>query len=206
MGLPVGGIVLVQWVGEWAAQRILLNHTYKVQSDAAPDLPFERSQEIAAEIEANAAEMTFRYLECLPNNYALKKVRVQVISPIRYQYAVVSSTKTGSQTTSAKTGNVAAFITLQTGIAGRREVANKHIGPLPGNVFDNGAPFATYVDKLDDLGSQMCTAYDKTVDGSAIVMKPVIWHRTITQSSEVKIWQTSDRIGTMRRRTLRVGE
>jgi len=206
MGLPVNSICLVQWVGEYVGQRILLNHTFKVVSDAAPVGPFLRSQEIAGEIESEAAGMTFRYLACLPSNYSLKKVRFQVISPIRYQYAVVSSSKVGANSNPAKTGNVAAVVTLQTGVAGRSEIANKHIGPCPGSSFDEGAPEAAYTDVLDDLGNELVTVYSAVIAGSAVELTPVIFHRAINQSSPVIIWQTSDRIGTMRRRTLRVGE
>jgi hypothetical protein len=206
MGIPVNSIAQLSLRGLWQNQRVIFSHTYKITADASPLSPFARSQEIAGDYAAAPAGLVFRYLSAMPQNYTLKEVRFQVIYPTRYQYGSEVVSLPGLWSTDAQTGNVASVITIQTGIAGRSQIANKHVGPTPQNAMLNGAPTAAYVTKLDDLAGAILAPVPSPIGGSAITGISGIFHKGLGQFTPGEIYVISDRLGTMRRRTLRVGE
>jgi len=206
VSIPVGSVLLVSFRSLCFAQRVILTHTYRVTEDAGTAPPYVRSQQIAGAIAANPAGLFFRYVQCMPPDVHIKEIRCQVIHPVRYQYGTVGMDTPGAFASVARTANNAVAVTLQTGVAGRGEIANKHIGPLPNDAFGEGAPTAGYSDKLNDLGNQFVVEISEVIAGSMFKASPVIFHRATGQNSPAVIWVVSDRVGTMRRRTLRVGE
>lgn len=75
----------------------------------------------------------------------------------------------------ATTGNVAAVLTIRTQKAGRNQVSNKHIGPLPSDGYDIGRVSPTLLTPLEILADNLRTALG-TPDGG--IYQPVIYHKS----------------------------
>lgn len=204
--ISTGSVVLVTYRSLYAAQRVLLTHTYVVSGDQGIGQPWERSQQLA-DVLANPLDPVLdQYRRCLPNNVQVGEVRAQIIAPVRYQAGIGVVNLPGLQVQGATTGNIACALTFHTGLAARNQIANKHIGPLPTNTYSDGAPTLLYRDALDTLGSLMAQQFSQNVAGGLIQMDPCIYHRGQGTNTKIITWTVTDRVGTLRRRTLRVGE
>lgn len=206
MPLPTGSTVLVTYRSLFAQQRVLLTLTYTVTGDQGTGSPWERSNELATVLANPVDPVLDQYRRCLGANVSIKEVRVQVIHPVRYQYGSHTVGLPGLSGANATTGNIATALTFHTGVAGRGEIANKHIGPPPTDVYVDGAPTLAYSDTLSTLGSLIAQRFSQMVGTGLVEMESSIFHKATGQHSPIVTWTVADRIGTLRRRTLRVGE
>jgi len=208
MALQVNDVVLASYVYTLFGQRYLSTWTYRVNSNSAPDdTPLEVLAIAQHFATAGANEPMTRLSAAYPSNTLFTAVRAQKIAPTRSVYRTVTpGIPNGTFSTAATTGNLAAVVTLTTAIAGRDQIANKHIGPAPTTGIGDGLVSSAWKIPLNALGVEMIAPQAVVSNGGVIELVSCIFHRSSTTSTDVLSYLLSDRIGTMRRRTLRVGE
>jgi hypothetical protein len=144
------------------------------------------------------------YLACLPTDYTLDFCRSQVLSPFRSVYVDAAVATPGTFPALASTGNLQHAITLHTANGGRDQIAVKKIGPAPDGTYAGGAPDPAY--KAGPLLALAGVLISQRITlGVQITLDPIVKHPNNTGQPVVG-YRLPDRTGTMRRRTLRVGE
>lgn len=206
-GIPLNGIVQVSLLGRCFGQRIILTHFYRADDASPPSATIVGDlTELLSEIGAGGtAPWTDQYRQCLPQQYTLEEKRAQLIYPTRSVYVQVAVNQNGAHEEPATVANDAAALTLRTDKGGRRQVATKHIGPVPDNVNAQGLIIVAYRTLLTALGTAMMNPLVITTTGQTLI--PVIYHRgQLTASDDI----TSVRVGiqsrVQRRRTVGLGE
>ena len=208
MALQVNDVVLVTYRMSWEQQRYLSTWTYRVNSNSAPDTTPNETFNIATHFATPGAnEPMTRVAAIVPNNVAISEVRAQKVNAPREVYrSATPGIAVGTFSVPANTGNLAAVGTYTTAFAGRSETANKHIGPVGGIAIVDGGPSAGLAAAMENIMSEMRNPQGVVSNGGVIELLCCIFHRSSNTSSDVIAHRVSDRIGTMRRRTLRVGE
>lgn len=205
MALQVGALVLVTYRGEYAGQRILFNTIWRVTGTASVADDFQDLGDIATYFAGpGAGSPCSAYLACLPSNYGLSEVRAQKISPQRSVYVTANTSLAGTFDDIATTGNLQHPLTFHTELAGRDEISVKKIGPAPASSHENGAPTNAYRNLLDVLGNEFLAT--QTAGFNNIALRMALPRANLTQSEFLIGHRVPTRTGTMRRRTLRVGE
>jgi len=208
----VGNIYQVTFKGTYNAQRILLVHTYRV---AAVDALVTDEQ--AATVIINGVRdgagggdlIETKYLACLPAEYELESIRAQQIAPNRFVYHEQLRNTPGTHAEVGETGNLAGVITLRTERAGRDQVSNRHIGPIPstGTVQVLGELTGAYKTLLSTLATALLQSWSFITPD--ITFNPVIYHKSDAVPPLFDKLTTAiigDTVRTMRRRTVRLGE
>jgi len=144
-----GDLFLATAGGSYAGQRIMFTHNYRLE---AVDPGVSTGLATATLNKGVRGDVTgddlleTSYLLCLPQNYSLLYWRTQLIEPQRYVGIDFARDVTGLIEEDAVTGNVAGVVTLRTDKAGRNQVSNKHIGPVPtsGANLESGTLKAAY--------------------------------------------------------------
>lgn len=212
MPVEAGHIYALNWVGQIFSQRIMLTTHYKITA-VNPDVePSDVRSAMLVEVCAGGGGDLIEsdYLACLPPSYTLNRVVAQPIYPIRLVYEDAVRNVAGTHASDTEASNQAAVITLQTEYAGRSQVSNKHIGPIPqaATVQANGELVAAYKTLLTTLGDSLTSFI--VVAGLGLTMIPVIYHPNFTPpdtaSDPIAEFYVHDEIRVMRRRTVRLGE
>lgn len=209
MTIAVGDIVRVAAVGSCFGQRIMLTLPYGVQNITGPQPEADVCNELLNEIRGGGGGDLYesKYLACLPADYSLTKWVAQKTNPIRYAYVKVDRNTPGTHAGACEETNLAACITMSGYLAGRDQIANKHIGPLPGGatVRTDGLLVLAYKGLLDTLGLALASVIILPVTG--VTLAPCIPHTAALGTySTIADNETQDTIRVMRRRTVRVGE
>lgn len=212
MAISVNDYFLLNFVGECFGQRIMLTQTYRVLDDGGGAVTENAASValIAQVAPGGAADMITKYLKCLPPQYTLTKITAQKVWPVRYRYYYGLYSLPGTHAENTDTANLAGIVTITSRLAGRGEVANKHIGPVPLGVtsVDSGEPTVAYKTLLDDFGALLLG--DIAGGVGTLSFRPIILHRQLDADGHVigmsstDVFQKSigDVIGTMRRRTV----
>lgn len=208
MPLPAGTIVAVNFVGDWLAQRYMLTTTWRILITTSVQDTSQDAQSIAVHFTDTSLTTNFiqRYRQCLGSDYTIREVNAQAIHPIRHVKASVNLAYSGQFIGTITSGNLAAIITLRTQLAGRTQVSNKHIGPLAQESLSGGAPGFGLPAALANFGAKLTQNEVAPAGPNSITLVPVIFHRDSGQHDVVLNHVVGTRLGTMRRRTLRVGE
>lgn len=206
--IEVDDIVQVSLVGSYAAQRILFTQTYRVSTAPTSVVStFDFCGEVIDDITGGATALQNKYLACMPANYTLTQIRAQVIYPVR-QVAVRQGASQAGTGSGAETGNTAGVITFYTDLAGRSQISNKHIGPLPLGASVNGALRPEQIALLDALGEEILEGFTDLGDGGE--MTACIYHANVLgpigKTTDMLGFNTQTTTRTMRRRTLGRGE
>jgi len=209
MTIAVGDIIRVAAVGECFGQRIMLTQNYGVQQITGPQPELDVVNELMNEIRAGGGGDLYEslYLACLPVDYELLYWQIQKTNPVRYAYVRTNRNTPGTHAGACEETNLAAVITMSTLLAGRDQVANKHIGPLPGGatVRVDGELAIAYKNLLDTLGTALASIVLLPVTG--VTLAPCIPHAApLGTYTTIHDNTTQDTIRVMRRRTVRVGE
>lgn len=205
MAILVNSAVQVSFKGTWQGQRIILTQNYVVSANASANSVVQDLGTIVGYFNlGGAGAFRTNYLLCLPTNYTLNFIRAQVIAPFRSVYVDVASNVVGTYGGSASTGNLQFPITLYTANGGRNQIAVKKIGPAGDSSYVNGAPENTFkAGALTGFAAEL-TQQQVTL-APAITLDPIVMHPGGTFTPVIGS-RLPDRVGTMRRRTLRVGE
>lgn len=209
MPLALNDIVLVAFRGTCLNQRILFTQFYRVSQPASGSITVVQDlQGIAAAQDGTSDQpLLYNYLGCMANNYVCNAVRVQRVYPTRSVAIDVTRSLTGANTETTDATNLAGVVTLRTAKAGRSQVSNKHIGPLPGGSFTQGNLRPSYQTDLGDLGNAIISPLVTT---GFSTLTPIIYHRggdgPSAKYDDMISMLVQTTVRTERRRTLRVGE
>lgn len=206
MGLLNNDIVQITWRGSCFGQRILLTHHYKILGD------YNAATSIAQDLDditnnihpLGANDKTTVYLACLPPQYNLIEIRAQRIRASRSAYRAQGNAFPGTHASPATVANDSACVTLRTENAGRSQVSNKHIGPIPDAVSAAGVLTPAYKLLLSSLGSALVTAFAPV--GSGSIVTPVVFNRTLLTSDVLNTYIVGEQSRVQRRRTVGLGE
>jgi len=209
MPISQGDLIQLTFVSRWQGQQIMLTHHYKCRTP--PSGGVTTATALQAMIDAVspliADTLGTAYLDCLPENVVVREVSAQKIYPAREvrQSQAFSSAGT-SEGTVADTGNIDGIITLRTDKAGRSQVSNKHIGPLPGNGFANGLVGPTQQVDMETLAQMLIAPLTAAGGGT---YDPCIYHRAgdgaAQKSDLITSFKLQDTVRVMRRRTVGLG-
>jgi len=205
MTVALNDLFAVTAVGECFNQRIMLTAHYAVIVVGTSTVEAVVTSDLIDSVRAGGGQDVLEsdYLACLPPEYNLVRWVAQKIAPVRYAYQFLNRGEVGTHANSTETANQAGVITLRTVLAGRQNISNKHIGPLPQDVAvqDSGLLTVAYKALLNTLGVQMVTQI--TGGGTATQWAPVVRHNS-PLNSFTYLSQTAngDTVNTMRRRTV----
>lgn len=207
MPLAEGDIVQLNIEGEVFNQRILLTHRYRVSGPTSAGVPTSAAMlDFLEQVgPGGAKDIITSYKACLPPDYECNGHTAQRIVPNRSALQRnEDSDGPGTYPTGTESSNQTGVITLGTENAGRDQIANKHIGPLPAAAQVNGELSDAYKAILTTLGNKLLVAVPLTV--TAQTLTPIIWHGgtelNYTALISVKIGST---VRTQRRRTVGLG-
>lgn len=208
MPLAAGSIVLITWQSEYQSQRYLLTHTYRITATNSTQDTAADTFSIALFFSASdAGSLTSKYRICLATDTVIRTVTAQPIHPQRLVRRSINVNFPGTSSGTASTGNIAAVLTLRTQLAGRSQVSNKHIGPPATVDIGAGLIGANLQAAMLNLAMEMDDPQSVPADGvNLIELSPVIFHKASGLHDVIVSNVVSTRLGTMRRRTLRVGE
>lgn len=208
MPLAVGTIVQITYRSEYQSQRYMLTHHYRIsQTTSTQDTDSDTGSIAIFFTNTGPNEFATKYRECLSTDTTIREVVAQPVFPQRLVQRSVNVAYSGTGQGTASTGNIAAIITLRTQFAGRSQVSNKHIGPLATLDIGAGLTGGALQTALNELGDVMDQGIAIPADGAnTITLIPVIFHKGTGLHDVIVSHLFSTRLGTMRRRTLRVGE
>lgn len=208
MPLAIGTIVQVSWRSEYQSQRYLFTHTYRVLLNTSTQDTTTDTGSIVLHFQSTAAgTLTARYRLCLATDSVVREIVAQPIHPQRLVRRSITVNYPGTSSGTASTGNVAAVLTLRTQLAGRSQVSNKHIGPPATVDIGAGLIGANLEAAMFNLAGTLDNNQEVPADGANLItLVPVIFHRGTGGHDVIVSHAVSTRLGTMSRRTLRVGE
>lgn len=176
MPVATGDLIQVSWRGVAFGQRIMLVRNYRVTGSGGLAQP--TSQTLGQIIDAiqvgGDVDITAPYLACLPVQYSLQTIRVQVIKPIRSAMAERSYALAGTNANAATTANIQAAITFRTANGGRNQVSTIKVGPVSTLNALNGLITNGFAGTLSGLATAMMQTI--SVDPPGITITPIIWH------------------------------
>lgn len=205
MPLPVGAVVAVTYRGLCLSQRVLFTMHYRVSATTSTSSVTADLALIGSLFGDPVGGVVIpEYLDCLPSNMQVLSTRTQEIQPDRSVYIDTITDSAGTFDDIAATVNLQHPLTLTTAFSGRDQIGVKKVGPAPSGAVVGGAPTAAYRTLLGDLGEALiATQVEPT---NAITLEPVLYHPSDESNNPLFNYRVPDRTGTMRRRTLRVGE
>ena len=205
--LSANAQLFVTMRGELNAQRILNTFQYHLVGTPDPLLDYHDYLDVFLTAFGGAGGMIEKYMQCMPANYVLDRVRLQPTYPVRLRYGDYVMGTTGEFANSAKTSNLAASIRRVTDVLGRRGVGRVQM-PLPEDTFLEGklSDADGYVTDLGVFGVQMLEPI--TTVSPAAVWEPVIFTVVggIASTGVLIDAVPEDTVRVMRRRTVRLGE
>lgn len=210
MGLAVGDIVSMSFSGVCLGQRILLTHNLRVTTAASGSTTVQQDLTALAEYvdPAQPARIGEAYLACMPSNYTLSYVQTQALYPTRSAYWREVYGEVGTFDGPAATApNLAGVITLGTALAGRRQIANKHVGPLSPDGYNAGLIGATQLAAFETFASYLRAII---AIPTSCTYTPIVYHRTgdgpAAKFDNVTRSTIQNTVRVMRRRTVGLGE
>lgn len=146
------------------------------------------------------------YLQACATDYTLTGIRLQGVFPtrLRAQDRIINSPGTCPGNTQAT--NINGTVTLRTFKAGRNQQATYKIPALAEGQYANGRLDAAMRTRLTTLGEMFIDPM--VFPGTAIVLRPVIYHRKKPfpmESDEVQTFIVGDTVRVLRRRTVGLG-
>ena len=202
----VSDLIEVSFRGHCEQQTILNIFHYRVVSSSSVSSDVADNFTLAAYLAGQTAEgqVLKEYLDLLPTNYTLDKVRVQKILTTRSQYAEATSGVLGFWPALSNNTNLAAVLTKQGSTGTRRAIGSIHIGPISETAQDRGRVNAAYKTDLESFGTVWRTPF--TVPANNINYRLVIYNpNVIPYYQDVSALVIQDTVRTMRRRTVGLG-
>lgn len=209
MPINQGDLVQLTFVGRWEQQVIMLTHFLKCRTPPTGSQPTSAAlQDLITKVApANIGELGSCYLDCLPDNYTLRIITAQKIYPAREVLQSQAMSIVGTwPTAEALTGNNAGVITLRTDKAGRSQVSNKHIGPLPSDAMAIGNVTGAWNIKANVLGEALINPISPV---APVAYDPIIYHKNgdgaVQKSDLIASYALQTTVRVMRRRTVGLG-
>lgn len=205
MPINVASRVLITYRGTWAAQRFQLGLSYVVSASTSPNTIIQDLGTLAGHFSSVVAfGILDSYRKCLPTDATIDFVRIQQTIPSRSVYLDNPLAVVGLFPQVASTGNLQFPITLHTAAGGRNQISVKKIGPAPNTTYTDGEPDPVY--KAGPLSIFANVLRQQQITAAPVItLDPVVPH-PFTVDDPVIGARLPTRVGTMRRRTVRVGE
>lgn len=212
MPVAVNDYFLATLEGNCYGQRIMFTHTYRC-SDNGGGAVTENAASLAlitALMPGGVNDIVTKYRACLPSVYELTRVKVQKIWPVRFRYYFATVSLFGSHFEPGHYTNLAGIVTLTSRLAGRGEIANKHVGPHPdGPTASVGGVLTVAYKTLLDQFAQTLEVEIPSGPGTMKFM-PIILHRQLDvnghiigmSSTDVFMHSIGETVNTMSRRTV----
>jgi hypothetical protein len=208
MPIEVGDIVLFSIYGQCFGQRILFTHHYRVTGSPNPAQPTSGAlDDFLSALNVDGASPTINlYKACLPPDYECTAGRAQVIAPSRSAYKQTELYDgLGTYATGTESSNQTGVISLRTENAGRDQVSNKHIGPIPAAAQVNGLLSDAYQGILGSFADKLLQSV--TPAGTALTYSPIIFHGGSPFTYDAVTNRiVNPTVRTQRRRTVGLGE
>lgn len=205
MPLTVGSVVAVTYRGLCLSQRVLFTMHYRVSATSSTSTVTTDLALIGALFGDSVGGVVItEYLACLPSNMRVLSTRTQEIQPDRSVYLDTVTDTAGTFDDIASTVNLQHPLTVTTAFAGRNQIGVKKVGPAPAGAVEGGAPTSAYRGLLSTLGEALIATQIEPTNN--ITLQPVLYHPSDESNNPLFNYRVPDRTGTMRRRTLRVGE
>lgn len=200
MSIPVNSKVQARFFVQTPKSICMLNLWFKITATGtAPDdtTDLTNLRDMLADFTV-LGTVGYRYKNLLPSNCTIYQIDTQVVWSYRSAYVRGSYAQVGTYGAVASTDNLAATLTLRTNHAGRNQIANKHIGPLPDGSYSNGVLIAGYITLLSQLGTALLVTQ---VTSTGLACQPIVNHPA-AGSDPALTTSSSARVGTMARRTV----
>lgn len=207
MAINFGDQVMVSMWGRCFGQRIILTHTYVCTTPVPIQQPYvdEMIDILDAVSPLGGSNWMTPYLACLPTSYTLTEVRAQLFERARFAYVARALSSPGTHASPATVANDSAALTFRTEMAGRKQVATKHIGPVPDAVSALGLLLVPYKNLLTTLGQTMLQSITTATTGN--LYEPCISHKVPDGSYDLmKDIRIGEQSRVQRRRTVGLGE
>lgn len=204
MSVLANDVFMVTAFGSCFGQRIMLTHHYAATGVAGAPTDSDALDALLTRVSGGGDDLyETLYRACLPPEYTLDFWQVQKITSVRTSYKKESRAVVGTHANSTETANQQAVMTFRTLLAGRSQVSNHKIGPLPQDVSvqDNGLVTAAYKAKLNALAAAMLGT--TIILAGSVTLKPCILHPAPVGSyTLLAYYQVGDVVSVMRRRTV----
>lgn len=207
MAVVTGYLYHVSFRCLWKAQRIVFNHIYRVTDPGTALGEVGATEDVVETFADTVAGSSFGqdWINCISTDVDDVRVRAQIIGPTgRFIYVEDAMQFTPPADAVAETGNVTATVTWTSAIASPRRLAVNKVGPIRQDDMEDGAPTANLRARLNVLGE--IGASPVTTINLGQQMAPVILRASDFDFRSIQTWRVTDRLTTLRRRTLRVGE
>lgn len=209
MPINANDIIRITYFSTAFNQRILFHMDYRVGNPPTGSGTTQQQLDVLCDLFAATGTGTYldAYRGMLGDNVTVNTVRAQVIYPIRSAFEEDVISLAGlSPEGPCTTPNVCAVATFRTALAGRKQISNKHIGPIAAAGYDLGRLTSQLQTDLGDFVEKWKLP---AVDANNGGYNPGIYHRAGDGPAQkfdpitAGTGQTTVRV--MRRRTVGVG-
>lgn len=207
-------LMLVTFEAVCYGQKIVLTHTLKATTVTGDQSVLTAQGDILDKLkEGGDLDVVTFWSACLQTSCTVKKMTAQRIHPTRMRKTEITQDKGGLAGASEAT-NLASAISFKTQFGGRKQIANKHIGPLAfgtaETLIKDGVLTAAYVALFIDLADALLAA--PTTNAGNVQWTPCIVHRAkekphpITGSDVYDTYEINGVLSSQRTRIIGKGE
>jgi len=208
MAIAANALVQIQLIGSCFGQRIILTHWLSsLVAFPAINTYTDDLNAVLDQLAMGAADdYVTPYLALMPQQYAIFAMTAQAITPVRSVKVTraINPPASGTHASPATVANDAAVLTFRTDLGGRNQVSNRHIGPVPDSVSDQGLIIPAYRLLMGTFATRLLSPVAPVGLGGN--MDAVVPHVKTGTKNVLKTFVAQDTSRVMRRRTVRVGE
>lgn len=179
--LAVGDVLSVNWNMRMAEQQILLTTHWKITDITGGGFNVEMNAlfEAMNTLFDSVGEVTDCLVDCLCTDVSILSVDFQSIYNPRYiKVPLLPAQDAGTVAGNSLPPNVAHVMTLRTDVAGRDQIGNKHIGPVPPSFTSGGRVTATGNGAYAPLLTALKTPISVSAGGVDVNLDPCIYRRS----------------------------
>lgn len=205
-GINVNDVVGVQIHGELFSQRTISTFWYRCLVASTNANYVQAITGVAENFDQGVISPGLAFVAVAPQNWTWVFTRAQVVNPTRKVYAESNVDLPGTWPVGATTANTQASITRRSEIGTRRNVGALHTPGLPTDAQVAGELSVGYKAALATLGTRMLNIFEHPFDAT-LELQPILWSPSTPTDATRVITSTivQDRVGTMHRRTVRLG-
>lgn len=207
MALQTGDIVLMSFEGKCFGQTIIYTQHYRINGAGNPTTTLTQDWlEVMSLINGGGEDdLITHYKDLYSNEYTLFGVRLQRIFPIRsafFRTAIVDGGGTFVGQTGTASGSAA--LTFRTEKAGRDQISNKKLGPVPEEAQLEGLLTAAYQAEVKVFGDQQMR--ELVLPVASVDMIPVVYHAGTHATDDYASFEVQAEVRSMSRRVVGRGE
>lgn len=212
--VALNDLMLLQFIGYVYGQKFVLTHTLKATTVTGAQSILTAQGDVVDKFkEGGANDLVTPWAACLQSSATVKEITAQRIHPVRMRKYSFPQDK-GGLAGASEASNLASPIQFVTQFGGRKQSANKHIGPLAfgtgETLIKDGLLTGAYIGLFQDLADIMLTSV--TSNAGNVTWTPCIIHRAkekphaITGSDVYDNWRIKGTLSSQRTRIIGKGE